>query len=417
MAEGLTAEVAAREGGISDDALATIRAQFDALSYLAVAAREGQALTLHFVRELHQLITRHQLTYEARNSLGQVLQVPFHHGVWKDHPNHVHRSDGRLLEYVPPEQVQPQMERLVEFYAETERAHPIVRAAWLHHAFIRIHPFEDGNGRVARALTLLALLQRNYAPLVVDRITRADYISALDDANDGDLRGLVRLFARLEIAALRSELERPVRPEAVTSGAVSVAKSYVERLRALHEAKNQQKLAATEALAAELHGRITEYLDQLGKELLAQFAPLDPHAQAATFSASPPAPEARWWRAQIIRAANQADFFTNLTQGVWWSHLRLIVQGQTLRYVAVVQKVGRGETGVLALTIFAEAVPSTAPDSEQQGPQFIRLLHATEAETATFTYTEALDARWSEVGQLIDRTLAASIARFAEGLG
>ncbi|MDQ1306209.1 MAG: hypothetical protein QG671_2041, partial [Actinomycetota bacterium] len=51
-----------------------------------------------------------------------------------------------------------------------------------------------------------------------------------------------------------------------------------------------------------------------------------------------------------------ADFYTNITGGTWWASLRLTVLGQKLRYVAVLQKVGHGETGVLALTIFAEAV-------------------------------------------------------------
>ncbi len=116
--------------------------------------------------------------------------------------------DDTTLEYVPPEHVQSEMDRLLVYYRESAGAHPVVRAVWLHHAFIGIHPFEDGNGRVARALTLLVLLRSKYAPLVVDRFTRADYIAALDRAGGGDPRDLIRLFARLEIMALRSERER-----------------------------------------------------------------------------------------------------------------------------------------------------------------------------------------------------------------
>jgi Fic family protein len=58
------------------------------------------------------------------------------------------------------------MERLIGLYQDSDGEHPVARAAWLHHRFISIHPFEDGNGRVARALTLLVLLKANYAPLV-----------------------------------------------------------------------------------------------------------------------------------------------------------------------------------------------------------------------------------------------------------
>src|SRR6266704_240630 len=79
-------------------------------------------------------------------------------------------------------------------YDATADAHPVIRAAWLHHRFVAIHPFQDGNGRVARALTLLVLLRAHYAPLVVGRHQRGDYLDALDVAA-GDLRPLVRLFA------------------------------------------------------------------------------------------------------------------------------------------------------------------------------------------------------------------------------
>ena len=84
--------------------------------------------------------------------------------------------------------------------------HPIVRTAWLHHRFICIHPFEDGNGRVARALVLLDLLKAEYAPLVVDRTVREGDIATLDAENLGDLRPLIRFFAELEKVALRAEL-------------------------------------------------------------------------------------------------------------------------------------------------------------------------------------------------------------------
>ncbi len=208
IAEGLTAKVAARQGGVDEDALAIIRSQFDALTFLAEAARDGQDLSITLVREVHAAICGRQATYDATTAFGQPVKVPLHHGAWKEHPNHVRRPDHTLLEYVPPEHVQSEMDRLLVLYRESAGSHPVVRAAWLHHAFIGIHPFEDGNGRVARALTLLVLLRSKYAPLVVDRFTRGDYIAALDRANDGDLRDLVRLFARLEIVVLRSELER-----------------------------------------------------------------------------------------------------------------------------------------------------------------------------------------------------------------
>ncbi|MDQ2875401.1 MAG: Fic family protein [Actinomycetota bacterium] len=166
----MASEVANRAGGIQEDTLLVIRSQYEALEYLADLAREEKIhLSVRVIRELHKIITRQQATYEARDQFGRVVQSPLRHGEWKDHDNHVIRADGSTLEYCPPLHVQSEMEQLVQFYEEAVSAHPLVRSAWLHHRFIQVHPFQGGNGRVARALTLLVLLGARYAPLVVDR--------------------------------------------------------------------------------------------------------------------------------------------------------------------------------------------------------------------------------------------------------
>jgi prophage maintenance system killer protein len=73
-----------------------------------------------------------------------------------------------------------------------------VEAAWLHHRFTQIHPFQDGNGRVARCLATLVLLRAGRFPLVVTRDQWGDYIAALEVADAGDLAGLIRLFEQIE---------------------------------------------------------------------------------------------------------------------------------------------------------------------------------------------------------------------------
>ncbi len=60
--------------------------------------------------------------------------------------------------------------------------HPVEFASWLHERFVSIHPFIDGNGRCARLLMNLALLQAGYNIITIPPIVRNDYISALQDA-------------------------------------------------------------------------------------------------------------------------------------------------------------------------------------------------------------------------------------------
>lgn len=416
VADGLSSEVAAREGGVDESALETIRAQFDALTYLIEAVREGQELSVSFVRHLHVALCRTQATYAAQDQFGRRVQQPLHHGAWKTQPNFARGQDGQVIAFTPPEHVQSEIDRLIDLDKQAIDEHPVTRAAWLHHSFVSIHPFEDGNGRVARALSLLTLLRAHYAPLVVDRYSRSEYIAALDRANRRDLRDLVRLFSRLEVVALRAELERPSLPVAATSSAVDVAGAYVARLKALRAGASEDRARQTARLAREVNSRIQELLQGLAEALVGQFMELDAGAHAEVLGADPPQERARWWRAQILRAARHGDFFTNIADGAWWSYLRLGVLEQQFRYVTVIQKVGRGETGVLALTIFAEAVPSSSTEPEDSSPRYLTLLPPAQVKSVTFVYTDTLDERWAEVTEVVDRTLAAAIAAFAESL-
>lgn len=76
---------------------------------------------------------------------------------------------------------------MVRMYREAESTYsPEVRSAWLHHRFTQIHPFQDGNGRVARALASLVFLREGLFPLVVRESDRVEYIGALETADAGD---------------------------------------------------------------------------------------------------------------------------------------------------------------------------------------------------------------------------------------
>src|SRR5262249_23634455 len=75
-----------------------------------------------------------------------------------------------------------------------------------HHRFAQIHPFQDGNGRVVRALASLVFLRASWFPLVVNRDDRAEYIESLEQADRGDLAPLVDLFARIQKKAFNQAL-------------------------------------------------------------------------------------------------------------------------------------------------------------------------------------------------------------------
>jgi len=421
VAEGLTADAVARvtEGAVSEDVLELIRSQYSALEFLAETARDGRDVSLSLIKELHGALTRLQPTYTATGPTGIVFQATLHHGQWKTQPNHVTRPDGSVLEYTPPEHVAAQMDELVKLYHATESADPLIRAAWLHHRFVRIHPFEDGNGRVARCLTLLGLLKSDLAPMVVDRRERDRYLRCLDSANEGDLRPLVRFFAELEIVALRSELERP--PTALgegemAGGALAVLSAGIDRLRSLQvETGALERAQATEALAGAVQQRLKTWLENMAERSDSLLKEIDPHSRAFVQAAAPPEERARYWRWQTVQAARSVDFFANLQDGVWWTKLHLAALGQEMRYLVFLQKVGRGETGVLALTVYAEMLSKDADESTRREAE--PLVVSTPTETVTWIYSDTPKARWSSVEEVLDATLAGALHKFTSALG
>jgi Fic family protein len=82
-----------------------------------------------------------------------------------------------------PELVPGLMENFVRQFGQNPGLHPVEWAAKIHKAFVFIHPFIDGNGRVARLLMNFALLKSGYAITIIPPVKRIDYINALENAH------------------------------------------------------------------------------------------------------------------------------------------------------------------------------------------------------------------------------------------
>ena len=72
---------------------------------------------------------------------------------------------------------------------------PIKKAAFIHHEFVLIHPFADGNGRVARLVTNLFLMQNGYPPIILKKEDRGKYYSTLQKADKGNISPFATFIA------------------------------------------------------------------------------------------------------------------------------------------------------------------------------------------------------------------------------
>jgi len=152
-------------------------------------------VTEAWLRALHETLCAPQRSYRVLTASGwQEHELP--KGQYKTQLNHVRLADGSVHAYAPVDQVSAEMHRLVEQLRSSrfEEAHPVLQAAWVHYAFVAIHPFADGNGRVARALASVYFYRCCSIPLVIFANQRLAYFDALHAADLGEIRPLLGFF-------------------------------------------------------------------------------------------------------------------------------------------------------------------------------------------------------------------------------
>ena len=139
-------------------------------------------LTQNFIRTLHKTLLREDYTAYRNLPGGQTTSYSIHAGTYKTRPNSVITRYGERFEYASPEETPALMTDLVDWYNEAEQSgkfSPIELAAIFHYRYIRIHPFEDGNGRIARLMVNYILSRHGYPMIVVRSRKKNEYLEAL----------------------------------------------------------------------------------------------------------------------------------------------------------------------------------------------------------------------------------------------
>lgn len=169
-----------------------IESQLKAYEYVVDLATQQVPIAEAWIRRLHEVICQNQDTYTAYTEIG-IQELPLPKGEYKHLPNHIIRKDGVIHSHAPVDLTPAEMYRLCQELRSDAflNAHPVLQSSYAHYAFVVIHPFADGNGRVARALASVFTYRSNSVPLVILVENRQEYFSSLVAADQGDYQPFV----------------------------------------------------------------------------------------------------------------------------------------------------------------------------------------------------------------------------------
>jgi excisionase family DNA binding protein len=149
----------------------------EALKYVEDVAKSGQLKEEHLLN-LHQIIMKGVVEDAGTYRRGEVQITG--------------------AKFIPPPSYEVPFkirELVAEYNRNPDELVPIELAAWTHHQLAHIHPFTDGNGRVARLLSNLILLRYGYPMAVILRVDRKKYLDSLTEADAGDLAPFANFLA------------------------------------------------------------------------------------------------------------------------------------------------------------------------------------------------------------------------------
>lgn len=398
------------------DLVVVLNDHLESIDFVYRYIRDGNPLTVSFIRQLHQVITHHQDTYAAIDQFGNRFDAQLDKGGFKKLPNNPTRADGILHEYCPPEQVDSEIDNLLRFYNEMQQkpCHPILTGAWLHHAFTQIHPFQDGNGRVVRALLTWHLVKKNYLPIVVSRDDRADYIQALELADSGYLNPFIDLIVQSEKRTILQALGEP-EPASHPGVVNQVVDHIVEQLQRRNQERAAQ-LRSVNEVAGSFQGIAANYLTSIGESISHRLNEVGMSVRPV-LDAGGPGDREHWYREQVVTTANNAKSWANLNEARFFVKLSLqndlrdaAARPPRLVFVISLHHTGRQLSGIMEVTAFALIEHYPEESAEERAGVGSSYFKDCTVNPFTFTQVDAPDTLEARFGQWVEERLGIALS-------
>ena len=174
------------------------------------AKDNSRELTEADIREFNKSILVQPFWGNAQTPDGQPTRKLIQPGEYKKEPNSVRLQNGEMFHYASPEETPAKMNELVDWLRNTsaeKKLHPLQIAAQLHYDFVRIHPFDDCNGRTSRLLMNYVLMRNGYPPVIIKSADKKNYLNALNKADVGDLDSFIQYIGEQLSWSLRLNIK------------------------------------------------------------------------------------------------------------------------------------------------------------------------------------------------------------------
>ncbi len=420
---GITAEYIERSATDREPAevVRVIEDHRTAVNFINEWIENSRPLSKWFVSKLHSIICANQDTFRAVNQFGHLFDATLKRGEFKTQPNNPTRPDGTVHEYAPPEQVDSEVDMLVYIYedAQGKQYHPLLQAAWVHHAFSTIHPFQDGNGRVGRGLLTWHMVRNGFLPIVISRDGRAEYIDALECADGGDMSQLADLIVRLEKGTILEALGQPGDTSEVNVFD-QVLDGITDRFRRRQEAVSEQ-VEKVNAVALSLREHASGYLEGKSGELAGHLAVVDMFVSPKIVVGGPDKGNEHWYRRQILETANKAGHWVNLNERRYFVRMTIGTADESgipwLVFVVSLHHTGRQSTGQIAASAFAEVhyQPDTESTDSEGGDDFPLFKDCT-LDTFTLTWNSEPEKARGRFDKWLEESLVVALRYWYEYL-
>jgi len=217
-------------------------AQLRAYDYVLDLATKAEQISEASIRALHEVVCAAQPTYRVMTEIGPQEQA-LPKGQYKSLPNHVRTRKGTDHSYAPVDTTPAEMARLVrELRSDAfQGTHPVMQAAYAHYAFVVIHPFADGNGRVARALASAFTYRTIGMPIVILSEQKTAYLDSLEEADRGNYQPFIDFMLAKSLDTIELVTEN-VRSALIPS--IEESRAEIERLYVTKGGYTQQEVDA-----------------------------------------------------------------------------------------------------------------------------------------------------------------------------